>query len=66
MKHEFQSIVCQDVELMLPHPSTGLPPTPYPLGTPVEVIGCKNCHMGLEEALTLSCPGLSLEAMMEL
>jgi hypothetical protein len=64
--HEFQTIVCQDVTVVVPHPSEGVhQPMLIPAGEAEERAGCKNCNMGLEEALTLPCPGVPLESMME-
>jgi hypothetical protein len=61
MKHEFQRITCQDVEVVTTHPSG---PAIIPLSDEQTQYGCKVCNMGIEEALTLPCPGRPLADML--
>jgi hypothetical protein len=63
--HQFETIVRQDVEVIIPHPSEGDGiPILIPSGDAVEMAGCKLCSMVLEEAMTLPCPGVPIEEMM--
>ena len=62
MQHQFQRITFQDVEVVTNHPSG---PAVVPTGDEETRIGCKACNMGIEEALTIACPGISLAEMME-
>lgn len=62
MRHEFYSMTCQDVEV-IDHPS--MEPAVFATGDAVTVVGCKQCEMVLEEALTLPCPGRPVESMLD-
>lgn len=65
MLHEFETITRQDVDVLIPHPTEGVALISLiPKGEAVEMAGCKNCSMGLEEAMGLPCPGIAIEDML--
>ena len=66
MEHDYVSYIKRDVRIVSDHPShTQETPAYAYTSEPEERIGCKVCNMSLDEALTLPCPGISLEDMME-
>lgn len=66
MQHKFYQMTKQYVDVIVPHPSEGplAEPVVMLVGDPVSLIGCEVCDMGLEEAMSLPCPGISIEDML--
>lgn len=55
MKHEYQQISVQEVEV-IDHPSSK-EPVILPTSEPEHAIGCQVCGMPLDEARQKACPG---------
>lgn len=64
MEHKFQSIAIQDLDVV-PDPEDDDAFLAMPRGDVDERFGCAVCHMAIEEAREVPCPGRPIEQMLD-